>query len=170
MEVGIDDESLNGIPIEESSSEEEEDDGIEGEDADLIRAKKVQKEKPFHFTGMNDVKSKWEQGAEQSKDERREERKQEIQTIRSRLFMGKQGKMKEAYQQAVMEAETGSHVKKNEPIEITDTRSLKEKFEKGEALFEDHKEKEQEDMSIFESGKSLINKSLLLFLRNNFRN
>lgn len=89
MDIGVTDESLNGVPIEESSTEEEpeEDDGIEGEDADLIRAKRVQKEKPFHFTGMSDVKNKWEQGVEQTKDERREERKQEIQTIRSRLFM-----------------------------------------------------------------------------------
>lgn len=90
MDVGVSDETLNGVPIEESSSEEEqeeEEDGIEGEDADLIRAKRVQKEKPFHFTGMSDVKNRWEQGVEQAKDERREERKQEIQTIRSRLFM-----------------------------------------------------------------------------------
>lgn len=76
-------------------------------------------------------------------------------------FQGKQGKMKEAYQQAVMEAETG-HVKKIEPIEISDTRSLKEKFEKGEGLFEDHKEKEQEDMTIFESGKVNYNYRLKL--------
>lgn len=90
MDVGVSDETLNGVPIEESSSEEEqeeEEDGIDGEDADLIRAKRVQKEKPFHFTGMSDVKNRWEQGVEQAKDERREERKQEIQTIRSRLFM-----------------------------------------------------------------------------------
>lgn len=90
MDVGVSDETLNGVPIEESTSEEEpeeEDDGIDGEDADLVRAKKVQKEKPFHFTGMSDVKNRWEHGVEQGKDERREERKQEIQTIRSRLFM-----------------------------------------------------------------------------------
>lgn len=89
MDVGVPDDALNGIPIEESSTDEEqEDDGIEGEDADLVRAKKVQKEKPFHFTGMSDVKSRWEQGDNQlARDERREERKQEIQTIRNRLFM-----------------------------------------------------------------------------------
>lgn len=60
-----------------------------GEDADLVKAKRVQKEKPFHFTGMSDVKSKWEHvDVDQSaKDERREERKQEIQSIRNRLFM-----------------------------------------------------------------------------------
>lgn len=88
MDVGVTDDSLNGIPIEESSSEEEpEEEEVEGEDADLIRAKKAQKEKPFHFTGMSDVKSKWEHGEQNSKDVRREERKQEIQSIRDRLFM-----------------------------------------------------------------------------------
>lgn len=88
MDIGVTDDSLNGIPIEESSSEaEEEEEEVEGEDADLIRAKKAQKEKPFHFTGMSDVKSKWEHGEQNSKDARREERKQEIQSIRDRLFM-----------------------------------------------------------------------------------
>lgn len=168
MDVGVDDESLNGIPIEESSTEEEqeEDDGIEGEDADLIRAKRVQKEKPFHFTGMNDVKNRWEQGVEQAKDERREERKQEIQTIRSRLFMGKQGKMKEAYQQAVLEAES---VRKSAPttpvVEVCDTKSLKERFERGEVTsVEENREKEQEDMSVFESGISKKSRSIFMEL------
>lgn len=155
MDIGVADDSLNGIPIEESSSEEEEeeDDGIDGEDADLIRAKRVQKEKPFHFTGMSDVKSKWEQGEQiSSRDERREERKQEIQSIRNRLFMGKQGKMKEAYQQAVMESESCLNLKK-EPIEVCDTKSLKEKFEKGELVKEHVKEKENEETEVYESGK-----------------
>lgn len=88
MDIGVPDESLNGIPIEESEEEEEEEeDEIEGEDADLVRAKRVQKEKPFHFTQMHDVKSKWENVDQSDRDERREERKQEIQSIRNRLFM-----------------------------------------------------------------------------------
>ncbi|XP_068901577.1 myb-like protein X isoform X11 [Tenebrio molitor] len=166
MDIGVADDSLNGIPIEESSSEEEEeDDGIEGEDADLIRAKKVQKEKPFHFTGMSDVKSRWEQGEQHSsRDERREERKQEIQSIRNRLFMGKQGKMKEAYQQAVMESESCVNLRK-EPIEICDTKSLKERFEKGELVNEhEAKEKDAEDTEVFESEISKKSRSLFLEL------
>lgn len=89
MDIGVTDESLNGIPIEESSSEgeEEEEEIPEGEDAELVRAKRVQKEKPFHFTGMTDVKNKFEHGDSNGKDERREERKQEIQSIRNKLFM-----------------------------------------------------------------------------------
>lgn len=104
---------------------------------------------------MNDVKSKWENVDQNIKDERREERKQEIQSIRNRLFMGKQGKMKEMYQQAVIEAESGTKSKKSlqENIEIKDTRSIKEKFEKGEIFGDEQKEKDAEDMAVFESGK-----------------
>lgn len=89
MDVGVSDEALNGIPIEESSSEEEEEEEEvpEGEDPMLYKAKKVQKEKPFHFTNLSEVKNKWEHGEQNVRDERREERKQEIQTIRNRLFM-----------------------------------------------------------------------------------
>ncbi|KAF2882830.1 hypothetical protein ILUMI_23342 [Ignelater luminosus] len=156
MNVGVTDDALNGVPVEVSSSEEEEEEEeIEGEDADLVRAKRVQKEKPFHFSQMNDVKSKWEQGNHlQNRDERREERKQEIQNIRSRLFMGKQGKMKEAYQQAILESESASNLKKEVALEASDTRSIKDKFEKGEVANNELRHKENEDMSVFESGIS----------------
>lgn len=88
MDIGVGDESLNGIPIEESSTEDEHEvEEEEDEDADLVRAKRAQREKPFHFTGMSDVKNKWEHGEQNGRDERREERKQEIQNIRNRLFM-----------------------------------------------------------------------------------
>ncbi|KRT86716.1 hypothetical protein AMK59_1971, partial [Oryctes borbonicus] len=130
--------------------------------------KKAQKEKPFHFTGMSDVKSKWEHGEQNNKDVRREERKQEIQSIRDRLFMGKQGKMKEAYQQAVMESESCTNIRKAmspPPAEACDTRSLKEKFEKGEAFDEKKREnKDAEDMSVFDSGISKKSRSIFLEL------
>lgn len=90
MNVGVSDDSLNGVPVEESSSEaEEEEDEIEGEDADLIRAKRAgaQREIPLHFNNMSDMMSKWESGNQMTREERREERKQEIQSIRNRLFM-----------------------------------------------------------------------------------
>ena len=160
-----------------------------GDDADLIRAKRAQKEKPFHFVQMTDVKNKWEHGEQNSKDERREERKQEIQSIRNRLFMvslrvcasraplhlffnvqGKQGKMKEAYQQAVMESESGTNIKRpSSPVEVCDTRSLLQKFEKGEVYSEESKvvkEKESDDMSVFESGKVFVHLHALLHFWN----
>ncbi|CAH1132151.1 unnamed protein product [Ceutorhynchus assimilis] len=166
MDIGVSNEALDGIPIEESESEEEEDDVPDGEDADLVRAKKVQKEKPFHFTGMSDVKKRWEQG-DNAREERREETKQEIQNIRTRLFMGKQEKMKEAYQQAVMESESSSNLRKNisEKIEACDTKSIKERFEKGENVNEKtDKENRNEEEEVYESEISKKSRSLFLEL------
>ncbi|KAJ8969569.1 hypothetical protein NQ314_001690, partial [Rhamnusium bicolor] len=155
MDVGVSDEALNGIPIEESSSEEEEEEEEvpEGEDPTLYKARKVQKEKPFHFTNLSEVKNKWEHGEQNNKDERREERKHEIQTIRNRLFMGKQGKMKEAYQQAVMQSESCANLAKSERIESCDTKSLKERFEKGEPFIEKEIKagEDEEDTEVFQS-------------------
>lgn len=63
---------------------------------------------PKHLNGcyedINDLRSRFENGKITSKKERREEQKQEIQNIRSRLFMGKQARIKEMYQQAVAES------------------------------------------------------------------
>lgn len=85
------------------------------------------------------------------------------------MFQGKQGKMKEMYQQAVIESESGTKGKKSaENIEITDTRSIKERFEKGEAYIEDNqmnKEIENEDMSVFESGTSFGFLNFYVFLQ-----
>ncbi|KAJ8910428.1 hypothetical protein NQ315_012570 [Exocentrus adspersus] len=163
MDVGVSDEALNGVPIEESSSEEEEEDEEvpEGEDPTLYKARKVQREKPFHFTNLSEVKNKWEQGEQTAKDERREERKQEIQTIRNRLFLGKQGKMKEAYQQAIMQSESSANLAKQEKIESCDTKSLKERFEKGE-LFNEREAKaaEDEEEEVYQSEISKKSRSL----------
>ncbi|XP_050503097.1 uncharacterized protein LOC114338004 isoform X8 [Diabrotica virgifera virgifera] len=168
MDVGVSDEALNGIPIEESSSEaeEEEEEVPEGEDPTLYRAKRVQKEKPFHFTNLNEVKNKWEQGEQNSKDERREERKQEIQSIRNKLFLGKQGKMKEAYQQAVIQSESCTNLVKSEKIESCDTKSLKERFEKGELVIEreDSRNGDSDDTEVFQSEISKKSRSLFLEL------
>lgn len=81
-------------------------------DADLFRSKKrTQRERPVGLGhAMHDIKTRFEKGLMMSKKERREERKQEIQNIRSRLFMGKQARIKEMYQQAVTESEQGKLV------------------------------------------------------------
>uniref|UniRef100_A0AAR5PS21 LIM zinc-binding domain-containing protein n=1 Tax=Dendroctonus ponderosae TaxID=77166 RepID=A0AAR5PS21_DENPD len=168
MDVGVSNEALDGIPIEESDdSEVEEEEAIDGEDPDLVRAKRVQKEKPFHFTAMSDVKKRWEQG-DHAREERREETKQEIQNIRTKLFMGKQEKMKEAYQQAVMESESSSNLRKNlsEKIEACDTKSIKERFEKGEVANEklDKENRNEEEEEVYESEISKKSRSLFLEL------
>ena len=74
--------------------------------------------------------------------------------------------MKEAYQQAVMESETGANVKRTETIETADTRSLKERFEKGEVdtrsrgANADAEELEE----VFQSGISKKSRSIFLEL------
>jgi hypothetical protein len=157
MDVGVVDDSLNGICYEHSSSEEEEeyDDDENQEDIELIRAKRAQKEKPMSFKEMHDIKSKFESGQLQQKEERREERKQELQNIRSRLFMGKQAKIKEMYQQAVAESEqTITASSKKAEIDISDkAKSMKERFEKGEIFDGDSKSTfKEEELSVFEQG------------------
>lgn len=158
MDVGVVDDSLNGICYEHSSSEEEEefDDDENQEDIELIRAKRAQKEKPMQFKEMHDIKSKFESGQLQAKEERREERKQELQNIRSRLFMGKQAKIKEMYQQAVADSEqTITASGKKSEIDMSDkTKLMTEKFEKGE-MYEDGDFKrtmQEEELSVFEQG------------------
>lgn len=173
MDVGVD-ESLNGISFEHSSSgedEDEEEDDENNEDIELIRAKRAQKERPMAFANMNDIKTKFENGESLSKEERREERKQELQNIRSRLFMGKQARIKEMYQQAVAESEqTITAAGKSTDFEMCDkaTQSLKERFEKGEAFnnsddFEGQKQMNPEDVSAFEQGTIFKNFIYLLF-------
>lgn len=177
MDIGVTDDSLNGIPYEESSSsseEEEEVDG-EGEEADkhLIRSNRKQRERPVSFSKMEDIKCRWEQGQSAWREEQRQERKQEIQNIRSRLFLGKQGKMKEMYEQAVKDSENMSQ-KKEVGIRSEKAKSIKERFERGEVLPDDDEEERlkdeharkgmEEDMSVFEEGFSKKSRSLFLEL------
>lgn len=64
--------------------------------------------------------------------------------------------MKEAYQQAVMESESSSNLKKNvsEKIEVCDTKSIKERFEKGEVANERlDRDSRNEEEEVYESGK-----------------
>lgn len=157
MDVGVVD-SLNGICYEHSSSEEEEveNDDENQEDIELIRAKRAQKERPMQFKEMHDIKSKFESGQLMQKEERREERKQELQSIRSRLFLGKQEKMKEAYQQAVADSEqTITAAGKKSDFDVSDkAKSIKERFEKGE-IYDDGEIKRtlKDDEFVFEQGK-----------------
>ncbi|PSN56308.1 hypothetical protein C0J52_07511 [Blattella germanica] len=109
MDIGVTDESLNGIPYEESSSSSEEENEIDGEegdaDRDLIRSNRKQRERP-----------------------------------------GKQGKMKEMYEQAVKDSENTSQ-KKEVGIRSDKAKSIKERFERGEVLpdEEDEENKGRDD-------------------------
>ncbi|XP_033250217.1 uncharacterized protein LOC108164387 isoform X5 [Drosophila miranda] len=146
-------------------------------DMTLMRVKKdTEKERPVGLgDAMNDIKTRFERGHMMAKEERREERKQEIQSIRSRLFMGKQAKIKEMYQQAVAESEQGiTSVSKIPDSEIgVAARSIKDRFENGEMFSENSIQSKEErshslglleDADVFESAISKTSRSIFMEL------
>lgn len=78
MDVGVSNEDLNGAFFEPSSSSDSEDEDL-GND---VLKNSISKEKPMSFDKMESVKRNWEMRREEMK----EEHKQEIQNIRSKLF------------------------------------------------------------------------------------
>ncbi|XP_053976630.1 uncharacterized protein LOC128875241 isoform X18 [Hylaeus volcanicus] len=175
MDIGVADESLNGIPYEESSESEEEEEAEESEEmeSEIVKAKRTTRERPISFTKMDDIKNRWESTSQQGRREvQREARKEEIAGIRSRLFMGKQGKMKEMYQQAVAGSERVTKINAAEEIQHSSThaRSIKERFERGEPIAAsddetDGKPKpEKADEEVIAAGISRKSRSLFLEL------
>lgn len=66
--------------------------------------------------------------------------------------------MKEAYQQAVMESESCVNLKNKldskEKVEVCDTKSLKERFEKGELINTGKRDNQKDDEEeVYESGE-----------------
>ncbi|KAL0114302.1 hypothetical protein PUN28_011518 [Cardiocondyla obscurior] len=175
MDIGVADESLNGIPYEESSESEDEVETEETEelDTEIIKSKRSTRERPISFSKMDDIKSRWESTSQQGRREvQREARKEEIAGIRSRLFLGKQGKMKEMYQQAVAGSDRVTKINAAEEIQhsTTHARSLKERFERGEPIAAsddeaDSKPKpEKADEEVIAAGISRKSRSLFLEL------
>lgn len=80
MDVGIANDALNGTFFEPSSSSESEEE--EDDTTNDIMKNSISKEKPMSFDKMESVKRNWEMRREEMK----EEHKQEIQNIRSKLF------------------------------------------------------------------------------------
>ncbi|XP_066908169.1 uncharacterized protein [Halyomorpha halys] len=172
MDIGVTDDSLNGfVYVESSSSEEEEEDeeDEEGEEKGVVKCRRKARERPVSFSKMDDVKRNWESVQQsQRREEMREERKQELQQIRSRLFQGKQGKMKELYEQAVAESEK-SGVKKEAGEEIVTgserAKVVRERFEKGDTGAgegDGSKKAVEEDMAVFEEGISKKSRNIFL--------
>ncbi|XP_073977191.1 uncharacterized protein isoform X5 [Rhodnius prolixus] len=174
MDVGVSDEALNGFVYEESESSEEEEEENEEEEKGIVKCRRKIRERPVSFTKIDDVKKSWEsqQDMMTRREEMREQRKEELQQIRSRLFMGKQGKMKELYEQAVAESEgkTGKKELENEIMKSERARVVREKFEKGETVQSDEEDGGgggknrgvEEDMSVFEEGISKKSRSIFL--------
>lgn len=108
-------------------------------DVDLIRAKRAQREHPLRIDNMNEIKSNFEAGMEQGREARHNERKQEIQNIRSRLFFGKQARTKEMYQNAVSELETTTKLRNKGFVighELHDVKAAAEKAQNIKQRFE----------------------------------
>ncbi|XP_066598477.1 uncharacterized protein [Prorops nasuta] len=174
MDIGVADDSLNGIHYEESSESEteEEEEDTEDTERDIVKAKRTTRERPISFSKMDDIKNRWETTSQQGRREtQREARKEEIAGIRSRLFMGKQGKMKEMYQQAVAGSERVTKINAAEEIQhTTNARSIKERFERGEPIAAtddetDNKPKpEKADEEVIAAGISRKSRSLFLEL------
>nr|XP_031843019.1 uncharacterized protein LOC116431550 isoform X7 [Nomia melanderi] len=175
MDIGVADESLNGIPYEESSESEEEEEAEETEETEteIVKAKRATRERPISFTKMDDIKNRWETTSQQGRRKvQREARKEEIAGIRSRLFMGKQGKMKEMYQQAVAGSDRVTKINPAEELQNSSAhaRSIKERFERGELIGAsddetDNKPKpEKADEEVIAAGISRKSRSLFLEL------
>ncbi|KOB73394.1 LIM domain and actin-binding protein 1 [Operophtera brumata] len=83
---------------------------------------------------MSEIMNRFESGSD-SAGERHRERKQEIQNIRSRLFMGKQAKIKEMYEQSVLQSEQGvtssDKISRELDVDAEKARAIKQRFENG---------------------------------------
>lgn len=91
----------NGWNEKMAKMEEDDDSDFENDEND---SGENESRKP-KFSQMTEFREKFEHGTKEDlKEERRESRKMELQSIRSRLFFGKQARIKEMYQQAVKDS------------------------------------------------------------------
>lgn len=143
MDVGVSDLKTN----EKERRNDFDDESIHSEDygedadVDLIRAKRVLSKPPLVVDDMNEIKEKFEAGIDEDREARRLERKQEIQEIRSRVYLGKQARTKEKYENAVAKLETVPKLRNkgllmayelgNVKAAADKTRNAKERFETG---------------------------------------
>ncbi|XP_022124637.2 LIM domain and actin-binding protein 1 [Pieris rapae] len=169
MDIGVSDEYLNGVEAEDSSSERGEEDD---EDSVLKNSYKHSgsREQPVSFCNMSEIVGRFESG-QHTNTERHRERKQEIQNIRSRLFMGKQAKIKEMYEQSVMQSEQGvtssEKISKELELDAEKARAIKERFENGEVYNDENqapKNREFEDRAVFNEGIAKKSRSIFLEL------
>ncbi|CAK1546766.1 unnamed protein product [Leptosia nina] len=167
MDIGVSDEYLNGVEPETSEHEDDED-----EDSVLKNSYKHSggREQPVSFCNMSEIVGRFESG-QHANSERHRERKQEIQNIRSRLFMGKQAKIKEMYEQSVMQSEQGvtssEKIAKELELDAEKARTIKERFENGEVFNDENqppKNREFEDRAVFNEGIAKKSRSIFLEL------
>lgn len=144
MDVGVSDLKTN----ERERKNDFDDESIHSEDfgedadVDLIRAKRILSKLPLVVDDVNEIKDKFEAGIDEDREARRLERKQEIQEIRSRVYLGKQARTKEKYENAVAKLETVPKQRNkgllmayelgNVKAAAEKTRNAKQRFETGD--------------------------------------
>ncbi|XP_013149004.1 PREDICTED: uncharacterized protein LOC106111445 [Papilio polytes] len=167
MDIGVSDEYLNGVEVEHSASEQEDDD----DDAVLQQSYQQTRarEQPVSLCNMSEIVGRFEAGPLAAADRHRE-RKQEIQNIRSRLFMGKQAKIKEMYEQSVMQSEqsqtSSEKICRELELDAERARQIKQRFENG--AFNDENQpprnRDIDDKSLFNEGIAKKSRSIFLEL------
>ncbi|CAH0731658.1 unnamed protein product, partial [Brenthis ino] len=167
MDIGVSDEYLNGVPVEHSSSEQEDE-----EDEDSVLKKSYAHNTVREQTAlcdMNELVGRFENGNDNM--ERHNQRKQEIQNIRNRLFLGKQAKIKEMYEQSVMQCEqsvtSADKIAKELDLDAEKARAIKQRFENGEIFNDENqppKNRELDDPSLFNEGIAKKSRSIFLEL------
>lgn len=167
MDIGVSDEYLNGVPIEHSSSEQEEE-----EDEDSVLKSSYMHNSTREQTSlcdMNELVGRFENA--RSNADRHSQRKLEIQNIRSRLFLGKQAKIKEMYEQSVMQCEQGvtsaDKIAKELELDAEKSRAIKQRFENGEIFNDENqppKNRELDDPTLFNEGIAKKSRSIFLEL------
>ncbi|XP_054709677.1 F-actin-monooxygenase MICAL3-like isoform X5 [Uloborus diversus] len=149
--------AVSGGENENGEVSESEDEEECSEDPTVIKHSK-HKEKVV-FSGMSSLKSQWETGSvAATKEERIEEKKEELNKLRQRMCLGRSESMKAVYEKACQDTSKVT-AGRTDPVdlgrEVKATR-IKEKFEKGELVSEVEEEnlekfrkEKEEDLSVF---------------------
>ncbi|GFT95267.1 xin actin-binding repeat-containing protein 2 [Nephila pilipes] len=149
--------AVSGGDNENGELSESDNDEEYSEDPSVIKSSK-HKEKVV-FSGMSSLKSQWETGSvAATKEEKIEEKKEELNKLRQRICLGRSESMKAVYEKACQDT-TKAAVSRPEPVDIgreVKATRLKEKFEKGELVSEVEEEnlekvrkEKEEDLSVF---------------------
>lgn len=111
-------------------------------DVDFLRAKRLLRERPLRIDDMDEIKNKFEGGIEQDREVRFLERKQEVQDSRSRIYMGKQARTRELYENALDRLKNSPKLRNrgllldyeldNVKAAAEKTQNVKQRFESGD--------------------------------------
>lgn len=146
----------------EDSSDDEGDEGYVYDETDE-RHLYPSTDSSVAFTPISNIKSKWEDGVPRTRKEQLAlQRKEEFKALRARQCQGRQLRLKEQYEQAVLEGREGkeSHVDdlKVDPEKI---KHIKDIFEKGG---------NDEEMTMTRESEHVVDPEKLKLLKNMFEN